>query len=253
MPESRRETHNENGRPQRQNTPAHNVASTLSQWADDHLTLVRNISTGLAVAGVILIARSIKLLTKFQAVSEIPAGFVERNVRLRGRVHSITEKGLEVEHIPIYLPVISPLLTKQKGVCTSTLLVDLAGVDLTADGLIWLRRSLPPAQTVWLKLISRQDDRLHCFVTPSKQGSLWDHSMNEEALRLGLARRASIPGLSADSRLYWRLHKRLHRAEVKAEKKGCGLWKEASQWERALKAVRDNALFRVLKKLFGRS
>ncbi|XP_054649991.1 protein C3orf33 homolog isoform X5 [Dunckerocampus dactyliophorus] len=115
MPESCRETQTEGGRPQRQNTPAHNVVSTLSQLADDHLTLVRNISTGLALAGVIVIARSIKLITKFQAVSEIPARFVERNVSLRGRVHSITEEGLEVEHIPIYLPVLSPLLTKHKG------------------------------------------------------------------------------------------------------------------------------------------
>ncbi|XP_054649990.1 protein C3orf33 homolog isoform X4 [Dunckerocampus dactyliophorus] len=115
MPESCRETQTEGGRPQRQNTPAHNVVSTLSQLADDHLTLVRNISTGLALAGVIVIARSIKLITKFQAVSEIPARFVERNVSLRGRVHSITEEGLEVEHIPIYLPVLSPLLTKHKA------------------------------------------------------------------------------------------------------------------------------------------
>ncbi|XP_054649988.1 protein C3orf33 homolog isoform X2 [Dunckerocampus dactyliophorus] len=252
MPESCRETQTEGGRPQRQNTPAHNVVSTLSQLADDHLTLVRNISTGLALAGVIVIARSIKLITKFQAVSEIPARFVERNVSLRGRVHSITEEGLEVEHIPIYLPVLSPLLTKHKGVCKSNLLVDLAGVALTPDGLLWLQGSLLSSQTVWLKLISRQDDKLHCFVTSSK-GSSWGHSMNEEALKLGLARRAPIPGLSPDSRLYWRLHKRLHRAEVKAEKKGCGLWKEESQWERVLKAMRDNALFRLLRKLFGRT
>lgn len=54
-------------------------------------------------------------ITKFQAASEIPARFIERNVSLRGKVHAITERGVEVEHVPIYLPVLSPLFSKHKG------------------------------------------------------------------------------------------------------------------------------------------
>lgn len=77
--------------------------------------------------------------------------------------------------------------------------------------------------------------------------------MNEEVLRLGLARRAPVAGVLPDSRLYWRLHKRLHRAEVKAERKGRGLWKEDSKWERISEAVRDNALFRLIRRLFKRT
>ncbi|XP_077397351.1 protein C3orf33 homolog isoform X1 [Festucalex cinctus] len=256
MPESSRESQTEDGRrrmpqTQRQNTASYNIVSTISQLADDNLTLVRSISGGLAVTGVILIARSLKLITKFQSVSEIPTRFVENNISLRGKVHSVKEQSLQVEHVPIYLPLLSPLLAKQKGAPTSTLLVNLAGVDLTADGKIWLQRSIVPTQTVWLKLISRQDDTLHCLVAHSK-GSSWGRSVNEEALCLGLARTAPITGLSADTRLYWRLHKRLHRAEVKAEKKRLGLWKEASQWERAVEAVRDSALFRLIRRIFGR-
>ncbi|AWO98855.1 putative protein C3orf33 -like isoform 4 [Scophthalmus maximus] len=148
--------------------PSQNVVSAISQFADDNLTLVRNISTGLAIAGVLVIARSIRLITKFQAASEIPARFIERNVSLRGKVHSITEKGLEVEHVPIYLPVLSPLLSKHKVVSTSFLLVRLAGVELTPEGRVWLQNNLAPAQTVWLKLISRQDDTLQCLVSQSR-------------------------------------------------------------------------------------
>ncbi|XP_077397353.1 protein C3orf33 homolog isoform X3 [Festucalex cinctus] len=238
MPESSRESQTEDGRrrmpqTQRQNTASYNIVSTISQLADDNLTLVRSISGGLAVTGVILIARSLKLITKFQSVSEIPTRFVENNISLRGKVHSVKEQSLQVEHVPIYLPLLSPLLAKQK------------------DGKIWLQRSIVPTQTVWLKLISRQDDTLHCLVAHSK-GSSWGRSVNEEALCLGLARTAPITGLSADTRLYWRLHKRLHRAEVKAEKKRLGLWKEASQWERAVEAVRDSALFRLIRRIFGR-
>eukprot|EP00064_Thunnus_orientalis_P010612 superscaffoldBa00001456_g10638 len=248
MPESARETETEEEKRNRQqrdqgNESSHNIVSIISQFADDNLTLVR--------------------ITKFHAVSEIPARFIERNVSLRGKVHSIAEKGLEVEHVPIYLPVLSPLLSKHKGVSTSPLLVNLAGVELTPEGREWLQKNLAPAQIVWLKLISREDDILHCLVSQSRpipcppsslqQGSMWSCCLNEEVLKLGLARTAAIVGVLPDSRLYWRLHKRLHRAEVKAERKGRGLWKEDSLWERASKAVRDNIIFRLMRRLFKRT
>ncbi|XP_051933513.1 protein C3orf33 homolog isoform X1 [Hippocampus zosterae] len=258
MRESSRETQTEDGRrhepqTQRQNRASHNIVSTISWLVDDNLTLVRSISGGLALAGVILIARRIKLITKFQAASEIPARFIENNVSLRGIVHSVKEQSLQVEHVPISLPLLSPLLTKHKGGPSTSLLVNLAGVDLTADGKLWLQRSVLPTQTVWLKLISRQDDTLHCFVTLNKQGSSWRRSVNEQALSLGLARTAPVTGLSPDTRFYWRLHKRLHRAEVKAEKKRLGLWKEESQWKRVVKTLRDNALFRLIRRIFRKT
>ncbi|XP_071770159.1 protein C3orf33 homolog isoform X1 [Centroberyx gerrardi] len=253
MPETISDTERQTDEAKDRNKPAHNIVSVISQFADDNLTFVRNISTGLAIVGVIVIARSIKLITKFEAVSEIPARFIERNVSLRGKVKTITEKGLEVEHVPIYLPVLSPLLSKQKGVCASWLAVRLAGVELTPEGRGWLEKNLAPAQIVWLKLISREENILHCLVSRSKQGSIWSSYMNEEVLRLGLARTAPICGVPPDSRLYWRLHKRLLKAEGKAERKGRGLWKEDGLRERATKAVRDNALFRLIRRLFKRT
>ncbi|KAM9853577.1 protein C3orf33 homolog isoform 2-T2 [Aulostomus maculatus] len=258
MPESYGERENEDaGRDRQERDQGHkssrNVVSIISQFADDNLTVVRSTSTGLAVAGILVIARSIRLVTKFQHVSEIPARFIQNNVSLCGKVQSITEKGIEVEHVPIYLPLISPLFTKHKGVCTSPLLVNLAGVELTPEGRLWLQRNVTPAQTVWLKLISREDVVLHCLVSQSK-GSIWRRdSINEQVLRLGLARTAPIAGAFPDSRLYWRLHKRLHRAEVKAERKGRGLWKEDSLWERVSKAVRNNRLLRLMSRLFRRT
>nr|XP_046245316.1 protein C3orf33 homolog isoform X3 [Scatophagus argus] len=232
MPESFRETETEEQRARGNQSPP-NIVSAISQFADDNLTLVR--------------------VTKFQSVSEIPARFIERNVSLRGKVHSITERGVEVEHVPIYLPFVSPLLSKHKGVGTSTMLVHLAGVEVTPEGKVWLQKNLAPAQTVWLKLISREDDTLHCLVSQSKQGSMWSCCINEEVLRLGLARTAPIVGVVPDSRLYWRLHKRLHRAEVRAERKGRGLWKQDSLWERVSKAVRDSTLFRLMSRIFKRT
>ncbi|KAM8903456.1 protein C3orf33 homolog isoform 1-T1 [Spinachia spinachia] len=225
------------------------VRLSYSRWS----LLSENVSTGLAVAGVIVIARSIKLVTKFQAVSEIPARFIERNISLRGRVHSITERGLEVEHVPIYVPIVSSLLSKHKGGDTSLMLVHLAGVELTAEGQAWLHKNLAPAQKVWLKPISREDDMLHCLVSQSSLGSMWSRCVNEEVLLLGLARTAPLVGVLPDSRLYWRLLKRLHGAEVKAEKKGRGLWERDSLWERASKVVRASALFTLMRRMFGKN
>ncbi|XP_068173884.1 protein C3orf33 homolog isoform X2 [Antennarius striatus] len=257
MPESLREKESAAGRSDRQQRdegtqPSNNIVSLISQFADDNLTLVRNISTGLAVVGVVLISRSIKLLTKFQAASEIPAYFIERNVRLCGKVRAVKERGLEVEHVPIHLPLLSSLLSKYKCANSSFMLVHLAGVELTSEGSLWLQKNLFPAQTVWIKLISREDDMLHCLVFQNRRW-MWSYCINEEVLRLGLARTAPVVGLLPDHRFYWRLHKRLHRAEVRAERKGQGLWKQDTQWERVSKAVRDTALFRLMKRIFKRS
>ena len=82
---------------------------------------------------------------------------------------------------------------------------------------------------------------------------MWSQCVNEELLKLGLARTVPISGLPSDSHLCWRLHKQLLKAEVKAEKKGGGLWKEDSLWERASKAVKDNALLRFMMRLLKRT
>ncbi|XP_076002616.1 protein C3orf33 homolog isoform X2 [Genypterus blacodes] len=257
MPESAQETESERsvrdmGQSDGRDQPSHNIVSVVSQFADDNLTFVRNISTGLAIAGVIVMSRSIRLITQFHAASEIPARFIERNVSLRGKVCTVTEKGLELEHVPIYVPGLSPLLSRQKGVCVSPLVVHLAGVELTPEGRVWLERHLVPEQRVWFKLISREDNILHCLVSHSR-GSMWSYCMNDEVLKLGLARTAPVAGVLPNSRLYWRLHKRLHRAEVKAERKGRGIWKEDSLWERLSRTVRENPFFRLVKRLFKRT
>ena len=50
--------------------------------------------------------------SKFTSSSDIPVEFIRRNVKLRGRLRRITENGLEIEHIPITLPVISSWRSK---------------------------------------------------------------------------------------------------------------------------------------------
>ncbi|XP_048838407.1 protein C3orf33 homolog [Brienomyrus brachyistius] len=227
-----------------------NVVSTISQFADDHLTLVRSLSTGLAIAGVVIIARSIKLTAKFGAASEIPAFFVERNVSLRGRVHRVTDKGLEVEHTPIRIPVLSSLL----GKCRSDSLLDvrLAGVQVTDEGWAWLRDHLTSTETVWFRLIRRDNDTLDCLVSLGRRVA-FNMCVNEELLRLGLGRTVPVLGLHHGSRFYWRVHRRLLRAEVQAERKRRGLWVQESFWKRLAGALSGSAVVRLLIKLFKRT
>ncbi|NP_001138268.1 protein C3orf33 homolog [Danio rerio] len=227
--------------------PSKNFVALLSNFADDHLTVVRSISTCIGLAGLLIVARSIRLMTKFGSGTDIPARFIERNIIIRGRLRNITEKGLEVEHIPISVPLLSRLLAKRQ---TEALLdVRLAGVELTSEGHHWIGQQLRPAETVWLRLIARQNETLHCLVSVNK-GSLFNTCVNEELLRLGLARTSPLVVLDPHSQIYWSLYKRLLRAESKAEKKGKGLWKEESRWERFTDVLRNNMLLVSLKKLF---
>ncbi|XP_028818315.1 protein C3orf33 homolog isoform X1 [Denticeps clupeoides] len=225
-----------------------NFIAAVSQFADDNLTIVRSISAGLAVAGIIILGRSIRLLTKFKSASEIPAQFVEKNVNLRGKVCGVTDKGLEVEHVPIRVPVLSSMLAKT-GHPHAPLEVRLAGVDLTPEGRDWLGKQLTPAETVWLQLIRRDGETLDCLVLQNR-GSMFRKCLNEEVLRLGLARTVPILGLDHHSRVFWRLHRRLLKAELHAERKGKGLWKKDSFWSRMSDAFGDNMAVRSFKRIF---
>ncbi|NXP02675.1 CC033 protein, partial [Thinocorus orbignyianus] len=182
--------------------------------------------------------------TKFTSASDIPVGFVEKNVKLRGRLHHITEKGLEVEHIPITVPFITSIQRKWQS--KGLLLVRLAGVELAPSGMAWLQQELKPKQIIWFQLLGREDMALECLVLVNK-GRFLSVCLNEEILRQGLGRTARIEGLHHDSRLYWKLHKRLLRAELKALKKSKGIWKEESYSERIRDRVSGSKFVQTLK------
>ncbi|KAM6414193.1 protein C3orf33 homolog [Rhynochetos jubatus] len=216
----------------------------LSEWADAHLSLLRNLSTGMAVAGVLVLARSVRMTTKFASAFDIPVKFIEKNVKLRGRLHHVTEKGLEVEHIPISIPFLASLQRKWQS--KGLLLVRLAGVELAPSGMAWLQQELKPKQTLWFQLLGREDLALECLVLVNK-GRFLSTCLNEEILRQGLGRTARIEGLHHESRLYWKLHRRLLRAELKASRKNKGIWKEESYSERIRDRISNNRVVQTLK------
>ncbi|NWW75068.1 CC033 protein, partial [Climacteris rufus] len=167
--------------------------------------------------------------TKFTRPLDIPVEFVEKNVKLRGKLHHVSEKGLEVEHIPISIPFITAIQRKWQP--EGLLLLRLAGVELAPGSTAWLQQELLPQQPLWFQLLGRDSSALDCLVLVNK-GGLLSVCLNEELLRQGLGRAARIEGLPHHSHLYWRLHRRLLRAELKAVKRKKGIWKEQSYSER---------------------
>ncbi|NXD38342.1 CC033 protein, partial [Copsychus sechellarum] len=182
--------------------------------------------------------------TKFVSPLEIPVEFVEKNVKLRGKLHRITEEGLEVEHVPISIPFFTAIQRKWQP--EGLLLIRLAGVELAPGGTAWLQRELLPRQPLWFQLLGRDSSALDCLVLVHKGGFL-STCLNEELLRQGLARAAQIEGLPHHSRLYWRLHKRLLRAELKAVKTHKGIWKDQSYSETLQERISSNKFLQRLK------
>ncbi|XP_023371446.1 protein C3orf33 homolog [Otolemur garnettii] len=194
---------------------APNVVAQISQWADDHLRLVRT--------------------SKFTSSSDIPVEFIRRNVKLRGRLRRITENGLEIEHVPITLPIISSLRKEPCG----ALLVKLAGVELTETGKIWLQKELKPSQLLWFQLLGKENSALICYLLVNK-GGYFSVSLNEEILRRGLGKTVLVKELNYDSKIYWTIHRNLLKAELTAVKKGEGIWKEEFEKENYLEKFKDS-------------
>ncbi|XP_007086341.2 protein C3orf33 homolog isoform X2 [Panthera tigris] len=194
-----------------------------------------NISTVMAIAGIMLLLRSIRMTSKFTSSSDIPVEFIRRNVKLRGRLRRITENGLEIEHIPIALPIITSWKKEPCGV----LLVKLAGVELTETGKVWLQKELKPSQLVWFQLLAKENSALICYLLVNK-GRYFSVSLNEEILRRGLGKTVLVKGLDYDSKIYWTIHRNLLKAELTALKKGEGIWKEEYEKESYLEKLKGS-------------
>ncbi|XP_031229865.1 protein C3orf33 homolog isoform X2 [Mastomys coucha] len=189
----------------------------------------------MAIAGIVLLIRSVRLISKFTTSSDIPVEFIRKKVKLRGRLRRITECGLEIEHIPITLPFISSWKQEPSGV----LLVKLAGVELTEAGKMWLQEELKPSQLLWFQLLGKENSALFCYLLVNK-GGFFNVNLNEEILRRGLGKTVLVKGLNYDSKTHWKIHRNLLKAELTALKKGEGVWKEESEKESYFRKLKDS-------------
>ncbi|CAH1255441.1 C3orf33 [Branchiostoma lanceolatum] len=212
--------------------------NTLTHYLDTHVNAVRNISTVLAIAGFAFAARGVRLFNKFYSVSDIPPQFIQKNVRLQGKVVHVKDQHLQVEHIPILYLRIPFLMKKREG----SIGVHLAGVKFEEGGVDWLKENVHTKGVFFTMLQVNSRQQLDCVVTarrPGWRGLFSSMCLNEELVRQGLGKVAPIEGMQVGT-TYVKLTKKLLRAELVAERKRRGVWTEPTVFER-YKARYDNA------------
>ncbi|XP_077998592.1 protein C3orf33 homolog isoform X2 [Glandiceps talaboti] len=212
-----------------------------TNFIDDHISAVRSISTVLAVFGIGYIIKSIRPFKKFQHVQEIPKEFIRKNMRLSGKVTSVKDGQLNVEHVPIVdiatLPLIGSRLKRNRH---GDLPVYLGGVELL-DGADPFMKLHVDKRPVWFTILSvNKDGGIDCIVTLNK-GWLRRMNVNETIIREGLGKATHIEGLTKNE-TYLKISQRLIKAEMYAEKKGKGIWIKPSRWERSKESMQLTAI-----------
>jgi len=78
------------------------IPSSLTEFIDDNVQLFRSIPYVIALTGLLVAGRNIRLTNQFRSVSEIPSDFFQRNLWLRGRVSGVRGMTLQIRHEPIF-------------------------------------------------------------------------------------------------------------------------------------------------------
>uniref|UniRef100_A0A914WKR0 TNase-like domain-containing protein n=1 Tax=Plectus sambesii TaxID=2011161 RepID=A0A914WKR0_9BILA len=212
---------------------------------DRHAALiVRGAIVCTGIAGLAMIARSLRLFTKFEHVRQIPTEFVRKQMKLAGTLKSVQLDGsMRIDHQPILrAPQILPRrrLTDTDGLLT----IRPAGIEMTDAGRCFLRENYAllekPIYFTLIKPTSGDVNSLDCdlFV---KKGRFRSASLNKELIRRGLAR---VPGADNHQHLtalhtvpaYSRLVNQLLLSEQIADRRGVGMW-ERDTWVESMRAL----------------
>ncbi|XP_045161406.2 protein C3orf33 homolog isoform X2 [Mercenaria mercenaria] len=209
----------------------------------------KDLQNGLYIVGgigAIITARSIYMTKVFTKVEDIPAQFIRKQVKLRGKVKEVNDEGiLSIEHIPIWRLRVPFIRQNQTNEC---LPVHLACIDLSPEGRLWLSENTLH-KVVWFHLLHRtgshNDMGSHLYSKIEiPQRFRRNIQVNEELIRQGLSKISSLSCLEdgkmpTNKNLLLYLD-RLVQLENHASKKGVGMWtqQEESSWTRkGLKTV----------------
>ncbi|KAK7093232.1 protein C3orf33 homolog [Littorina saxatilis] len=212
----------------------------LHKFCDTHIREIKYFIYGIGLAGAILVAKDLRLATKFCHVSEIPVRFVQSHVTLQGTVRSISSYGvLEVEHQPVFnLPFSRWVTSLRPNLEEPGLLsVELVGVDLTPKAVDWLTDKVLDKH-IWFKLIHASKDAVFCSVY-RKNSLLLKVNINQQLVKQGLAPvlRQDLSLLSQDVVTQKHLVK-LVTAETNARHRRLGMWRELEGKEETVSVMR---------------
>lgn len=207
-----------------------NILHTLTDLLDRYPRILQVFVTSSAVAGVLVIGRSVRLVTKFHRADTIPKEFIRKGVKLRGKVHGVKNGTILVEHLPI-LPIprwsLRDSFQKEKN---GFLRLFPAGVIMQHEGSKFLQKTLSDHPNVWFQLLSVDTAGQIEAIVMIRKNLFQSRNINLEILRLGLGRTQSLH--ASPSKVTKNITRDSMKAELYAEKKRKGIWKQPSMVER---------------------
>lgn len=166
---------------------------------------------GIGFLGLGIALRSVRPFKKFTSPRDIPKSFIDSHLKLNGKVLGIEyfpKPLLVIDHQPILLSS----FRKAKG-----LVVDIEGVNISSNGISWLKTIVVGAN-VDFTLLHKQPDYVSCLVYHKKR------NIGKHLVSLGFASVTPYNFSLEDFKEYTKYYKSLLSEEDMAEKKGAGLW-----------------------------
>lgn len=200
------------------------ILTKVTNFVDNNLRVFRSLSWALAGVGIIIILRRTYVFTQFKTVSDVPREFVTKNIPLKGHVTEIRpDNTLGVCHIPLLQGIRDQYsLSKTANSQRDLLSVSVLGVEFRDGGHKWLKDNLMSAEVRMTPFQVTEASTLDC-VLHKKKGWFLSTCVNEELVKQGVAVTCHLSTLT-NSEPYTKLQKRLLKAELKAERKGVGIW-----------------------------
>ncbi|XP_070560418.1 protein C3orf33 homolog isoform X2 [Ptychodera flava] len=174
--------------------------------------------------------------SKFHYVKQIPAEFISKSLQLNGRVRSVKNGCLKVEHIPIIdIQSISWIGSVIRQDSNGVLPVYIGGVELEDSAQEFITSHVDKKSVRFRLLRVNEDGGIDCIVT-SRKGLMSRKNINEMIVREGHGRAIHIQEL-ARNKTFLKLSQKLIKAEMYAEKKGKGMWIKPTRWQRTKEHV----------------
>ncbi|KAL3861426.1 hypothetical protein ACJMK2_007460 [Sinanodonta woodiana] len=225
----------------------------LHTFFDSNIRGIKYTIYGVGFAGLVLIARSLRIGKVFKRVEDIPAEFISKHVKLQGNVCRVQPFGvLHIRHIPIITSRWKYWGNKEEQ---NLLPVKLAFLDVTPAGNQWLVDKVTN-KNVWFTLLAVEPGdppaAALCHVK-LQRNFLLSKSINLELVKLGLCKVSSYEDLKTKFSLSTNvcqstLLDQLILAESHAKRKKIGLWAD-TDIQRREKAFLEKAVS-FTKKIF---
>jgi len=207
------------------------VLNKVTDFIDDNIRVFRYSAPFLAVVGISVTLHYTHAFSVFKSANAIPLHIIARNLPLRGVASDvINERTIKFQHLPI---LFRNLERRQKyfGEKITPINIALAGISPKDGCLKYLRANLLHKNITILPLKATKDNCLEAIVYSKKSVISPSICINKELVAMGLATVYHNKELAAIT-AYRTLSKQLLAVEIKADKRGLGIWKRSSWKER---------------------